>query len=490
MAVKRKSITTNGIYSLAAKVVAMLVPLIVYPYVMRILGAESYGKVTYVESLISYFLLFASLGIDTYAQRECAVFREDDKLFKKKASQVFAIGLIMSGLSLAIYLGCVFCVSSMREEWPLFVIFSLMLVAKGFSMEWLYTAQERFDITSLREVISKIIYVILCFLLVKNSGHYLIFGTIVVFSSSLFTMLWNVTGILRGECGVIPSLRESAGWITCLKPIFYLALLTLGSKLFTDSDVIMIKWFIGSESDRYVGIYNSAIILPKALDVLLMAISAVITPQLFILVRKREEEQVKNMMNLTSNALFFITTPAILTCQFFPREMLQLFAGSEYITGASVLRIYSFIIMCVLIITLAGTRTYIARQKEKKLFKILLFGAVLNIGLNILLIKRMGIDGAAWATLIAYVIIMIIELTLEKTWHYIFTIDKIKYIFGGLVVAVGFIIVKALSSHTPVTSMLIAIPVSGFAYVLAMSIMKESSIKLAYNKAKSFLTKK
>lgn len=486
-AVQRKSMTTNGIFSLVAKIVAMLVPLFVYPYVMRILGAESYGKVAYAESLIAYFVLMATLGIDNYAQRECSVLRGDIEKLKKKSSQIFTIGLVMSSISTVIYLICVLLIPAMHSERPLFLLFSLMIVGSGISMNWLYSAQERFDIISTREILSKVLLLVLCYMFIRSPRDYLMYGIVVIISTAIFQTVWNITGIMRGECGVVPSTKEANGWKECMSPIFFLALLTIGSKLFTDSDVIMIKWFSPFDSDKAVGLYNCAIILPKALDILLMAVSAVITPQLFIAVREKNEEQVCFLMNKTSNALFLISVPAILTCVFFPKEMLLLFAGEEYVSASPVLQVYSLIILGVLIITLAGTRTYVARQKEKKLFKILLFGAFLNISLNVILIKMYGILGAAIATLIAYAIVMVTELTLEKTWHYIFTKDKLKYIIGGASIICVFSLIKYALHISGVIGLIISIILAGLIYVGVLYLLRESSIIIILEKFKNLV---
>lgn len=482
---ERKSLAVNGAFSLIAKVIAMLVPLFVYPYVMRVLGAENYGKVAYVEAFIGYFTLLAALGIDNYAQRECSVLRHDKILMTKKASQIFVIGLIMSFISFVIYLCCVFFVQEMRADYILYMIFSIMIFSNSISLNWLYAAQERFDLTSAREIVSKCTYLLLCFLLVKSSSDYIEYSAIVVFSTTLLPMLWNQYRIQMGECDIKPSFRESDGFHKCIKPIFYLALLTIGSKLFTDSDTLMIKWFINDNGDKAVGIYNSATILPKAFDTLLMAVSAVVTPQIFISVRNHEEEQVHYLMNKTTNILFFISVPAILTCLFFAKEMIFLFAGEEYLSGESVLQIYSFIIMGVLIITMAGTRTYIARQKERKLFVILLFGAVLNICLNVWFIRLCGINGAAIATLISYIVVMTIELTLEKTWHYVFTADKLKYLVGGMIISLIFFCVNTLMRDIIIVKLVVAISLAGIAYVTSMFLLKETSVRLLIEKIRS-----
>lgn len=453
----------------------MMAPLMVLPYIMRVLGAENYGKIAYAESFISYFVLLATLGITNYAQRECAVLMDNSELLKKKASQAFAISLIFTLLSIAIYFLFPVFLPNICGEFTLMVVFSLMIFGSGLQMEWLYVAQERFDLISIREIFSKVLYIGLSFVLIQSSSDYILFGGIVVFCTTLFQFIWNQIGIARGECGVRPSLAYSSGWSFCIKPILFMALVTIGSKLFTDSDVIMIKIITSDNSDVAVGLYNSATILPKALDTLLMAIAAVITPRLFIAVRNLNEKDVMSLLDKTSNILFFICVPAILTCLFFSEELLWLFAGPEYVSAATTLSIYSFIMMGVLIITLAGTRMYLARQKEKKLFYILCGGAILNIILNYVLINVNGIEGAAIATLLSYAIIMTLEMSLEHTWHYIFSKDKLKYIVGAIVISITFFAVKNTISQ-PLPMLISAILIAGSLYFLTLYFLHEYSV--------------
>ena len=69
---KEKNIGINAILNVIKSCLSVIFPLITYPYALRILGADGIGKVTYGESIVSYFLLIAMLGITTYAVREGA----------------------------------------------------------------------------------------------------------------------------------------------------------------------------------------------------------------------------------------------------------------------------------------------------------------------------------------------------------------------------------------------------------------------------------
>ena len=231
-----------------------------------------------------------------------------------------------------------------------------------------------------------------------------------------------------------------------------------------------------------VGLYTSAILLPETIEGVLMAVAAVISPQLYISIGKGDENRTLYLMNRTSNAMFMIVVPAILTFWFFSEEIVSIVAGSEFIESAPVVQVYSCVLITAFAITLAGTRTYIARGKERKLFFILICCTVLNMFLDIILIRKFGIIGGAVATVISNVVLMCVELSLEKTWHYIFTFEKMKYLVGGLSVLFVFFVVKSFIMINGVAQLATAIVVGGISYVVILYALREDTIMLLLSK--------
>ena len=60
---KRPDIRVNFVFFAIKSVMVIVFPLISFPYISRVLGVEGLGKFQYCYSVISYFILFASLGI-------------------------------------------------------------------------------------------------------------------------------------------------------------------------------------------------------------------------------------------------------------------------------------------------------------------------------------------------------------------------------------------------------------------------------------------
>lgn len=89
MKVKNKSLGVNAVLNAFKSALAILFPLITYPYAFRILHTEGIGKVNYATSIISYFILIASLGISTYAVREGAKYRDKPKVLMNSVIKYF-----------------------------------------------------------------------------------------------------------------------------------------------------------------------------------------------------------------------------------------------------------------------------------------------------------------------------------------------------------------------------------------------------------------
>lgn len=80
--------------------------MITFPYASRVLGVTGIGKVDYANSISNYFVLFAELGISTYAIREGAKIRENKEMLNQLSSEIVIINSVSTTIS---YLGLIAC---------------------------------------------------------------------------------------------------------------------------------------------------------------------------------------------------------------------------------------------------------------------------------------------------------------------------------------------------------------------------------------------
>ena len=94
----RKSVAKNYIYNLCYQILIIVLPIITTPYISRVLGAENIGIYSYTYSIVSYFILFGSLGVDLYGKREVAYVQQNIK----ERSKVFWEILLFRTLTIAV----------------------------------------------------------------------------------------------------------------------------------------------------------------------------------------------------------------------------------------------------------------------------------------------------------------------------------------------------------------------------------------------------
>ncbi len=138
----KKSIKSNYIYNLLYQMLILILPLITTPYISRILGAENIGIYSYTLSISAFFILFGSLGIGLYGQREIAYLQEDVKKRSKVFWEIIILKCITMSISLLIfYLTCIVKYS----EYSLYYrILILEIIANMLDISWFFQGLEEF----------------------------------------------------------------------------------------------------------------------------------------------------------------------------------------------------------------------------------------------------------------------------------------------------------------------------------------------------------
>ena len=106
---------------------SFIFPLVTFPYVSRILQPIGIGKVSFASSLISYFSMFAQLGIPTYGIRACAVVQDDREELTRTAHELLVINLIMTVISYGGFALALLFIPRLQEEKTLYMIISLSI---------------------------------------------------------------------------------------------------------------------------------------------------------------------------------------------------------------------------------------------------------------------------------------------------------------------------------------------------------------------------
>ena len=193
---KEKSIAKNTIMNMFLTASQFIFPLISFPYISRVLGAVGNGKVAFATSVISYFVMFASLGIPTYGIRLCAKCRDDKEKLSKSVHELLIINAVTTVIAYIVLSILLHIVPQFKAEKTLFMVMSLSIFLNALGMEWLYKAIEEYSYITIRSVLSKVLAILLMFLFVRSSNDYIIYALLSILSSTGSYVL-NIFGARR-----------------------------------------------------------------------------------------------------------------------------------------------------------------------------------------------------------------------------------------------------------------------------------------------------
>ena len=188
---KIHSVKFNFIMNFIMSASSIVFPLITFPYISRVLMATGNGKVATASAVITYFNMFASLGIPTYGIRACAKVRDDKEKLSKTVQELLIINSITMLLTLLVFVFTVILVPEFSAEKELYVINGIGMVLNMFAITWLYNALEQYAYITVVNMIVKVVSLVLMFLLVKKPEDYILYGGI-CYKIYYIKEIWNV----------------------------------------------------------------------------------------------------------------------------------------------------------------------------------------------------------------------------------------------------------------------------------------------------------
>ena len=239
--IKIRSVKYNFAMNIILKMSSFVFPLISLPYITRTLGAEGNGKVAFASSVITYFSMFAQLGIPTYGIRACAKCRDNKDELTKTVQELLVINFAAVGISYTMLIIGMITIPKLRQEPALMLINSLTIFLNMIGMEWLYQAIEQYRYITIRNIAFKIISIIAMFLLVHSPDDYIIYGTLTVVSAggSNVLNLWNCRKVLTHK-----SYRGKYNFRQHLKPTFVFFALSVAVSIYTSMDSVMLGFIL------------------------------------------------------------------------------------------------------------------------------------------------------------------------------------------------------------------------------------------------------
>lgn len=468
---RNRSLKKNAALNVIKSALSVIFPLITYPYAFRILGASNIGKVDYSLSIVSYFTSIAALGVSSYAVRECSKVRDNRKEINTLASQLFTINVFST---LAAYLALFVIVLAVPKFHPYSVligILSISIIFTTLGIDWINTVYEDFLFITLRSIAAHIISLFLLFIIVRNKGDYYQYAIL----SVLNNVIIGISNWIYCRRYVKIRLTKNTNIKKHLSPILFLFANNIATSIYVSSDTTMLGWMSG---DYYVGIYSIAVKIYNVVKNIIVAIYSVAIPRISYYIGQKDFDSLEKTYTKIFSSVTLILIPAAAGIIGISPEIIMFMGGEEYTESVITLQILSIALVGAIF---GGMVTYalnIPLGREKVNFKATIISAVINVGLNVVLIPILKQNGAAITTAISeFFVFFFCVSKFDSITEYIDTRMLRKNIIDAVVGAISIILIAVMIHHTDLHFMirlLIIFMLSCFTYLVELILLKNN----------------
>lgn len=479
---KKKSVLKNYIYNLSYQILAILLPLITTPYLSRVLGAENIGIYSYTISITTYFILFGSLGVGMYGQREIAYVQDK----KDKRSKIFFEILLMRTITLFISIIIfyfTFCLSGQYSMY--YKILLLELLATVIDISWFFQGIEEFKKTVIRNMIIKLIGVVCIFAFVKSVNDlnkYLFIYVLSNFFGNLVLWFYVPKYIEKINLKELNIKRH-------IKPTIVLFIPQIATQIYTVLDKTMIGIIVSDKSE--VGFYEQAQKIVKLCLTIATSFGTVMVPRIASTYANGEKEKVKQYMNKSFSFILMLAFPLMFGLISISNNFVPLFYGDGYDKVAILICTISPIIIAIGLSNVIGTQYLLPTKQHSKFTISVVCGAMVNFLFNLLLINKYQSIGASVATVIAEISVTAVQFYLVKDEIKFIDVVKLsyRYIIASLIMFLCSLFISFIIANG-IVSIVIQIIVSVFIYFGILFILKDSMLLEKIGKLKFKLLKK
>lgn len=390
-----------------AKVITFAMSFLTIAIVARYLGPENYGKLSYAQSFVAIFSVFASLGINQIIYRELAAHpeRESELLGTTLITQlVFGALTLLVSVASAIYLN-----DDLILTW-LICIIALNFIFQPFGVVAHYfNAQVMSRYPSYITIgLAFLIPILKLFVVFLDQGI-LYFASIIVIEALLYSLFSLYIYIYIIKHSVFSWSFSYTTFTKLLKDSWPLLLTGLSGYVYGRIDQVMIQQLLDSTS---VGLYDAAVRLTEVWGFFPGILIISLFPAIINAKNTNYLEYIKRLKILSFFTLiiaFCISSVVFLAASL----VVAILFGPDFEASSSILRIYVWTLIGAIAVTLI--QTYLISENRSKTILILTtVGAALNILLNWLWIPIYGVNGAAAASIISYASIIMLFIITER----------------------------------------------------------------------------
>lgn len=398
------SLKKNFIYNAMYQVLIVLLPIITAPYISRVLGASKMGIYSYTYSVAYYFLLAAKLGLDNYGNRSISRVRDDKDKINQVFSSIYYFQFFIACIAIIGYIGYLFFISN---NLTIAVIQILWVIGAIFDVNWLFYGLENFKVVVFRNTVVKVLAAIMILLLVRKSSDLWIY-TLIMGGSALIGFLVTWPFVLK-QVRLVYVKKQDV--FKHFKQILILFIPVIAISVFTVLDKIMLGKL---SSFSQVGFFEGAekiLIAPKGV---IGALGIVMLPRMASLYGENNLKQKNKYIELSLSFAIVLSIAFMFGLIAISSNFVPFFYGIKFKPTIILLSIMAITLPFYSIGNVIRTQMLIPSMRDAPYVVSVILGAIINVIINLILIKPLGAVGAVVATLCAEIIVACYQINSVK----------------------------------------------------------------------------
>ncbi|HMP92181.1 MAG TPA: oligosaccharide flippase family protein [Phnomibacter sp.] len=379
-----------------------LIPLIVLPYVIRVLGPEKYGLVNIAQSLAWYFVLFVAYGFEISASRKIALVQQYPQQLQQLFQQYFYSKVVLLGIAAFVYFVIITAVAPFRSQWLLYSIFFLMIAGYALFPNWFYLGIQKYQRLITIYTLVRALSIVGIFLLVKSPAHYEGYA-------------WLLCGsqLLAGIISLWMAIRQfklTLQWpgLSCIRSILFEAyptfIITVIGGIMS-STFILILGLVATDAET--GYFAAGVrIVQAAIGVSLIPISQIFLPKIALHFNQSYPKGVQSLRQ--SVIIFSVVGIMVGLIQFLLAPLICYWVlGSQFNASIGVLRVLALIPVLNGLNNTLGNHGMLNLGLSKQYMAAYIISLLLGTVISIPLCRYYAHVGAAWGYVLAELITLI-----------------------------------------------------------------------------------
>ena len=406
--IKSKGENSQTFFNFLSTAITSGIAFLTMPIFTRLLGAEQYG---YYALCHSWFLIMGCIiGLNLQAGIGTGYYHFKGKYYSFRNSTL-VFGTLVSIATIAILLVIYPIIKPAFGYTTTIFLILLMNALASFvtnvaNTSWVYEKQAARNMLLATSLLVMTTVTSVVLLVSWKSEQPLFYARVYGVAFPHMAVAFIIWIVLFREC---PSGYNKEYWkyslLFGLPMVFHL----LSHQVLGQSDRLMMQWFHISGSQ--IGIYSFFYSFVAILTTILNALNTSWCPFLY------DDLNEKNYDRINRRISHYVQIFSIMCLGFLllSREVMKIFANEEYWSGAPVVPVLVLVVYCTFFYQF-GVNYEFFHKKPKYVAIGTTLAAACNIGLNAIMIPKWGMFGAAYATLISYIMLALLHTVIVKTW--------------------------------------------------------------------------